>query len=269
MAVSIDLWHPVDAPPAVPYRFGLFSVVAPQPAIVLPNGEIDEHWRVGITWQSQNCGNAVWNTDPCWNDAFSSHLVPDDYCDVKRYDPFTVYAYNNDAIPGRTLEEHRQDAVDRLLIREQAAVENELRDQFLSDPSVVFDTGNFTLEYSLARAEQWLASNYGGVGVIYLTRDLATLLWNNLRIEGGKLVTTVGTPVVAWGAQSPNTNPPSGSLFASGPLVMYRGDVDTREMAIDKSINRVSYIAQREYVIGWDCVAYRALVNLDQYVIPE
>jgi len=45
-------------------------------------------------------------------------------------------------------------------------------------------------------------------------------------------------------------------------LVMYRGDIDTRENAVDKAINGVSIIAQRDYVLGWDCVAFGADVTL-------
>jgi hypothetical protein len=268
MANGLNTWHVVDAPPAVPYRYGLFSVVTPRNADLTAVG-VDEHWRLGVTWQSQNCLTGDITQGACIDPGgpFTPELTEMPFCSVLEYDPFTAYVYNVDAVPGRTLEQHRQDAIDRLLINEQKIVETQLLTNISNcaagDGSAI-DLTDYPLDFALGWVEQALGNRYGGQGVIYMSRQTATLLWNNLRIEGGKLVTTVGTPVVAFGGYYPAGSPPAttNGIFATGPLVMYRGDIDTREMAIDKAINRVSYVAQRDYVIGWDCTCISATVRL-------
>ena len=77
------------------------------------------------------------------------------------------------------------------------------------------------------------------------------------------MLTALGTPVVIGGGYNvPESVTDTGTIIATGPLVMYRGDIDTRENAVDKAINSVSIVAQRDYVIGWDCVAQAISVSL-------
>lgn len=273
MANALDLWHPVAAPPVVPYRYGLFSVVQPRNAELTLDGA-DEHWRLGVTWQTQNC-HVMYSTQGACIDPdgiiYTNPLNVDDYCQVMQFDPFTVFTYNNDAVPGRTLEEHRQDTIDRFLAGEQAIVEEQVISNIANWSGLSnVDLSAYPLEIALGYLEQECARRSGNGGVIYMTRQAATLLWNNLRIEGGKLVTTVGTPVVAYGAKQPGSLsfPGSSTMYATGTPVMYRGDIDTREWAIDKSINRGSWIAQRDYVYGWDCFAISAIVNFDYGYTP-
>jgi hypothetical protein len=114
--------HLVEAPASVPYRYGLFSVAAPRTTELTELGA-DPHWRNGITWVSQSCG-AVGATQEFCIDEVDPELAPDERCDIREFEPFSVYAYNDDSIPGFTLQQHEAHAVQRLLHAEQYTVEN-------------------------------------------------------------------------------------------------------------------------------------------------
>lgn len=252
MGAQLDTWQLVEAPPVVPLPYGIFSVAEPRLST-------DEHWRLGIRWQSQACSATKVTTGPCI-DAEVPPLDPDDYCSVSEYEPFTVYTYDDDSIPGHTLEEHLANARQRLLNTEQRSVEEYLWANMVADATSTTLTGA-PAGVVLGYVEQVLNQNYGGQGVIHMNRLTATFLWEYLEVSGGRLMTKLGTPVVAGAGYESVSAPLSNdfTIFGTGPLVIYRGDVDTRQQAVDKATNQVSYIAQRDYVVGWDCVAYGAV----------
>lgn len=249
MGTQLDTWQLVDAPPVVPLPYGIFSVAEPRITT-------DDHWRLGVKWQSQACGSTKITTGPCIEPE-RGDLIPDDYCSITEYDPFTVYAYNNDAVIGHTLNEHLANTVQRLVATEQRSVEEQLWTSLVANSVSTLSLTTFSAGVVLGYLEQQLAENYGGQGVIHMNRLTATYLWEYLQVQGGRLVTKLGTPVVAGSGYDALSTPlDEFKMFASGPVVIYRGDVDTRENAVSKSNNEVSIIAQRDYVLGWDCVAY-------------
>lgn len=263
MGTQLATWHMVEAPAAVPYRFGLFSQVTPRTS-ELAAGGMDDHWRLGVQWVSQACADAKLTTGPCI-DSGVDPLTPDDYCNVAKFEPFTVYAYNNDSVVGFTLREAEQNAIARLTNGEQEAAEQQLWD--VATAAIgggVVDLTAYPLWYGLGYVEQILAETYGGQGVIHMNRLAATMFADQLHIEGGRLFTLLGTPVVAGGGYEKiaNSAPTEALIYGTGPLVMYRGEIDTRQSAIDKAVNQQSIVAQRDYVIGWDCVAIGAEVSL-------
>jgi hypothetical protein len=259
---QLNTYHLVEAPAPVPYRHGLFSVAEPR-VVGLVGGTIDEHWRLGVTWQSQACSLVKETTGPCI-DAEVEPLTPDEYCSVAEFDPFTVYAYNDDAVPGHTLTEHEANAIARLTAGEQLAAEKHVWSQITTAAGAATDLTGFNLKYALGWVEQALAERYGSTGVIHMSRLAVIMARDLLRVEGARLTTYGGTPVVAGGGYDVvgATTPATATIFATGPLVLYRGEVDVRQNAIDKAINSVSIIAQRDYVLGWDCVAFGADVTL-------
>lgn len=266
MANALNLWHPVAAPPVVPYRYGLFSVVSPRNAEVAPNGAIEEHWRAGVVWDSEACRAGDVTQGPCidpdaiWNPDNDGGLTSDACSAPAQFDPFTVYVWNEDSIPGYTLDQHRQQTVDRLVNNEQRLVEYAVItniDNCVGNAGGNLDLAGYDIKFALGWLEQYATQVYGGTPVIYMDRQATTLLWENLRVEGARLVTTNGTPVVSHSAGI-SINPPTttGYIYATGTPIMYRGDIDLRESAITKAVNEVSYIAQRDYVYGWDCFCY-------------
>lgn len=251
MGTQLDTWQLVEAPPVVALPYGIFSVAEPRLAT-------DEHWRLGVQWQSQACGLTRTTFGAC-NVAEVPALDEDDYCFVSQFEPFTVYTYNNDSIIGHTLEEHRANAVQRLIASEQTTVEQNLWASLGTEAVSTLSLTSSGAGVVLGYLEQILAENYGGQGVIHMSRITATFLWEYLQVQGGKLVTKLGTPVVAGAGYDPlPVVPPvtTFTMYASGPVVIYRGDVDTRQNAVSKSNNEVSTIAQRDYVLGWDCSVY-------------
>ena len=263
MGTQLQTWHLVEAPTAVPYRFGLFSQVTPRTS-ELSGSSIDDKWKLGVQWISQACAEAKLTTGPCI-DIEVPALDPDDYCSVSQYDPFTVYAYNNDDVPGFGMNEDVSNAVARLTNGEQEAAEEQVWS--LATAAVgpgVTDLTSYPLWYGLGYVEQALAEAYGGQGVIHMNRLTATMFADQLHIEGGRLFTLLGTPVVAGAGYEKigQTAPTEALIYGTGPLVMYRSEIDTRQSAIDKATNQASIIAQRDYVIGWDCVVVGAEVSL-------
>ena len=263
MGTQLATWHLVEAPASVPYRFGLFSQVAPRITDV-QGVSSEDHWRLGVQWISQSCANAKTTTGPCIDDEVAP-LTPDKYCSVSQFDPFTVYAYNDDSVPGFTMDEDLANAIARLTNGEQTAAESHLWDLMTAAIGVnLVDLTANELWYGLGYVEQVLAETYGGQGVIHMSRLTATMLSDQLHTEGGRLFTVMGTPVVAGGGydQVGSSAPSTGMIYGSGPLVLYRGDVDTRQSALDRSVNKASIVAQRDYVLGWDCVTVGAEVTL-------
>jgi hypothetical protein len=238
--------HLVEAPASVPYRYGLFSVAQPRTTELTTAGA-DPHWRNGITWVSQSCGTVRVTQEPCVDDADPA-LTGDDLCSIAEFEPFTVYAFNDDSIPGFTLDQHRAHATERLLHGEQYAVEETLWANLggVSDPCT--DATGSPAYVGLALAEQSLAASYRGMGVLHMNRATATVLCDHLYADGQIMRTKLGTPVVVGGGYAD-----AGLIYATGPVVIYRGEVDTRQAAISKPSNKVSYVAQRDYVVGWDC----------------
>jgi hypothetical protein len=270
MGTYLDTFHLVSAPPAVDYRYGLFSVVEPRTAAI-EGVTIDEHWRLGIKWQSQSCGEIKETAGPCI-EVSRDPLSPDDQlCSVLEYDPFTLYAFNDDAIPGHTLAEHEANAIARLTKGEQYGAERHLWSAMTTAAGVATDATAYPIHIGLGLAEQSISQNYEAQGVLHMSRLTAMACAPFLKVEGGRMLTALGTPVVVGAGY--NSGAPAatdlGKIIATGPLVMYRGDIDTRENAINKPINSVSIVAQRDYVIGWDCSALSVSVSLCNVCSPS
>jgi len=254
--------HLVEAPASVPYRFGLFSIATPR-ATELTTAGADPHWRNGITWVSQSCG-AVGATQEFCIDEVDPALQPDERCDIREFEPFTVYAFNDDSIPGFSLDQHRAHTVERLLHAEQYGVEQVVWGRLDDESATCIDASASTAYVGLAVAEQELADLYRGAGVLHMSRGTATVLCDNLYMDGGIMRTKLGTPVaIGGGYDTP------GLIYGTGPVVIYRGEVDTRQQAISKPNNKVSYIAQRDYVVGWDCGVFCVTLSECNVCAPD
>lgn len=133
---------------------------------------------------------------------------------------------------------------------------------------------------ALGQLEDALADCYGGQGVIHMTYDVAEAAISNFLIQrvpvgpGGKpaLQTVAGGNWVVVGAGYTGTSPsgaapPSRSewMYATGAVFYYRGDIKSTSRpseAVVRSINDLVYIAERTYVVAWDCCLIGALVTL-------
>lgn len=248
MSVTFDngVRAEVAAPTPVPYRFGIFSVATP-----LPEG--DGRWEGGgMEWVSEACVTPAFTNNECV-DPSAPELVAQGMCVIMSYDPFTVYAVNNDSAgKTRDLTEAANIARARLEASEQFGVEEKLW-ALLTPTTEVAATSP---AMGLALVEQMLTESYPSMGVVHMSRLTATLLGELgiVHAEGNRLVTTLGTPVVAGGGygQVNGVEPTDAAIYGTGPLVLLRGTVDTVR-GFNRDVNSHYTIAQRPYAVGWDC----------------
>jgi hypothetical protein len=91
---------------------------------------------------------------------------------------------------------------------------------------------------------------------------------------GTPLRTHLGTPVAAGGGYVVNTGPdgapaPPGTawLYGTGPVSIRRGEVfinpDSIGQALNRTTNEIEILAEREYVVGFDCLLAAVLINVN------
>ena len=148
----------------------------------------------------------------------------------------------------------------------------------LQSPVVTGASG--TITQVLGTLETQLALCYGGQGVIHMTYAAAEAAAANLLIQrvpvgpGGRpaLQTVAGGNWVVVGSgytgSSPANVAPAANtswIYATGAVFYYRGDIKTTSRpseAVVRSINDLIYIAERTYVVAWDCCLIGALATL-------
>lgn len=196
--------------------------------------------------------------------------------------PFTVYGHFSCSPVGWTPAEAQDFAGRHLLAREEARVERALWTGDLGNVPALQGAGTTDvsvaaakLEESVGLLENYLATNYGSQGVIHMTRQAALvgLGLSVLTTSGGRLLTALGTPVVA-GAGYPGTGPvgqvaaaSTSWVYATPALFGYRSEVFTSSNRpgdlLDRATNDLYAVAERSYLLGFDpCGVAAALANL-------
>jgi len=259
---TANVWVNVEPPPVVEHPFGLFSVAPPRQ----PEG--GDEWQLGVQWRnSPGCTDVHHTLDPCISGTTVVAKQPESCQELRAFKPFTVYTYLHRS--GLSADVARAEADAAFAAAEQRGVESFVWNNQL--PGLVTDhwtMGADAVGQALGLVELALAQHYNGTGVIHMDRGTATALGiHHLRVQGSTLVTTVGTPVVVGAGYGPAVvlsggpaaPPPSltGSIFGTGALVIRRGTSEVLE-GFDRAVNDALVIAERTYVVGWDCVAVRA-----------
>ncbi len=252
----------VAAPTVTPYRFGLFSVAEIRTA-ALAAGGLDEHWRLGVTWETEACDQVGITVNPCVFEQ-PAPLESDRFCNIAEFKPFTLYAYSRGSVVGKTLEMQRADAVAKLQNGEQYGAESALWGLLNAATPVPENLTALPGWLGLGWMEQALAERYGSQGVIHMNRSAATALGLYVKPDGAMMRTVLGTPVVVGGGYDQLSDPAvdTAVIYGTGPVIMYRSEIDTQADAVNTSINDVSIVAQRDYVVGWDCVTLAAEITL-------
>lgn len=125
---------------------------------------------------------------------------------------------------------------------------------------------------ALGLLEGQLADCYAGAGVVHIPQRLLPTLdaWGLVKTSGSVLKTLNGNRV-AVGAGYPGTSPAGTSptaggqwMYATGAVFGYRGDVQIFGGGgqMDRSKNTIKMIAERTYVLGWDCCLVAALAAI-------
>lgn len=125
------------------------------------------------------------------------------------------------------------------------------------------------IETALGLLEQALANCYDGVGVIHVPELLLPTMdaWDIVKPSGAVMKTLNGNKV-AVGAGYPGTGP-DGSIrganscwmYATGNIFGFRSEArvrapDNSPASLDRTTNTRKMIAERTYVIGWDCCLF-------------
>jgi hypothetical protein len=128
----------------------------------------------------------------------------------------------------------------------------------------------------LGLLEWQLSQCYPGQGFIHISPLVLPVLaaWNLAIERDGALWTPRGNRIVVgsgYQVSGPDGSPPGPEaawIYATGAMFGYRGEVRfTQEPeSLNRATNTMGMIAERTYVLGWECCLVAALIDLD---IPE
>lgn len=187
--------------------------------------------------------------------------------------PFTVYGHFTCSPVGYPLAAAQDLATAHLLNREEQRVEQAFWTCDLGNApglacSTPFDVsegvGGDPVCYGIGALEAYLATNYGNLGVIHMTRAtaLAAIAAECVTSTGGRLFTALGTPVAA-GSGYPGTSPlgqpaipGTAWMYATPALFGYRSEVFTSTAVpgdrFTQATNDLMAVAERTYLLGYD-----------------
>lgn len=184
--------------------------------------------------------------------------------------PFTIY--DGLACASLGLSEVGPTAERQFQAREQYWVENAFQTTVLHQGTEVLGGGTAVpLLAGVGELEEVIATRYGGIGTIHAARQLAATLTSKqiVRRDGLRLRSPLDN-IYAFGAgyttDGPTGTPaPAGQawLYATGPVVIRRGDVELREVFDQRKNTRIA-VTERNYVITADCLRVAVLVELPE-----
>lgn len=160
-------------------------------------------------------------------------------------------------------------------LAEDTAVFEALTGTRLQTAATVVTTGAAVdVVEAIGLLEGALAVCYGGEGVIHVpaTAVAALAAYSLLVKDGDRLRTFYGNRVAVYSSDDregpTGANPAAGQgwFYATGAITLRRTGINdalaSKSSAFDRSNNTAVYIAERTYVIGWDCCHLAAQVSL-------
>lgn len=283
-------------PGFTPAGYGLLSV-----AEFALDADIDGHWRNGVEYQPAFCGDALTTVAECVTGGVAKPAAAQGVTS-RGADPFAVYAWLDCSPVGYTPEQWRQRTIDALLNNEARVVERvfatgtvtgggPVYPHLASDTAVddgtglgppislqtaasVIVTGAVDVVEAVGALEGALGGCYGGTPVLHVPRSaLAHLAAEHQVMRDGPRLRTIGGSLVAAGAGYPGTAPDGSQpadgvvwFYATGAVKVWRGQVETTGANpadyIGRAKNDTVLVAERVYVIGWDCCHYAIPVRL-------
>lgn len=230
----------IEAPTFVPSAYGLLST-----ARVSDDGTL--RWASGATFQS-NAGGSLDGMiveDGCdpWVDKAPN--LPETWADALA---IVLYGWWHCSPAGFTLEEAAARMHEKFLAAEGRGLEALLWEWFLTHTTAAGGTVTATL----GKAEQAIATVYGGEGLIHVNRATATAFANaGLIARYGTGLRTIGayTPVVVGdGYQDDGAL----AVVATGPMSVVRGpltDMGDGKAQFTRPTNDLNAMAERAYQI--------------------
>lgn len=252
------------APPAVvagapraPLPYGLFSVLGLR--------DDGARWDSGVIFESLTCsaagGRGAPDCDPDVAVAGLPKSLDANAGLIGRASAFSIYGHHTCSPIGSTFDRAQELANQHLQVREEARVEQAL---WLGDLGNVpnfsgangyaapVNLGTLAAWPAVSLLEQKLAEVYGSLGVIHMSREVASRLTKDgdLVRQGGRLFTALGTPIVA------GTGYASDRIVGTPSIFGYRGEVFSSSNRpgdlLDRSNNDLYAIAERTYLVGFD-----------------
>lgn len=285
----------VPSPTTAPAPYGLLSVVQAR------YNEPDPHWRNGVNYQplcgvGNSGGGGFTYDDACVTGAptkaATASLV------TRGATPFAAYAEVDCSPVGGFWDDAEARAADALTRSEAWQVERAfwtgsatngyvvyphlaanavVNDSALSS-TVLLQSAATTVTgvaldpaEGLGRLEQALADCYDQQGVIHIPAGLIPSFdARGLIKASGQQLKTLNGNLVAAGNGYPGTAPDGTSttgvlwIYATGQVFAYRSEQIRfrREDSFDRSENTLKQIAERVYVLGWDCCHFAIPITL-------
>lgn len=232
-----------------PLPYGLFSAGTFR-------ADEEGRWRLGVEWQADSCPlTQTLGDTTCWDGEEEVEGMPKDLTsepfELVESDQFTVLGVAACSPIGITPAELQERADTSLTLGEEHAVETRLWEALSAAettlPSVALDEAGARVALARMEAAQGEGKT---LGIIHMSRFVASLLGNRLESRGGRLYTRLGTPVVAGSGYDDS------SMVLSGGLVLYRGEIETSSSApydlLDRDHNNLVAVAERQYSVSID-----------------
>lgn len=218
----------------------------------------------GIIYEPVSCGYAHSYETLCHTDEQVGEKTFDGQDSIIEREPFTVYAtVKCGTVANGTLE----DKVRRRLANgEQSVVEQAMGALLAAGATPVVPPGA-TIVDVVGELEQWLYGNapidqqYGNAGYLHASpRLLSYAKEAELIISDGPILRThMGTVWVFGGGYADD-----GTIYISGNVTVWRSPEVTvvpKLQTLDKTTNQLYMLAEREYVVSYDCVAASAVFD--------
>lgn len=243
----------IDAPEPRGLRYGLITAA---------NGplELPQHAESGgLTFNPVSCGRAHTYSVDCDHDEKSFDEQPDAVVGS----PFLAYGSLMCGTAGTTPGEMAASASRNLINGEQTQAEAALA-ALLAAGATPLAAADPSLVGVVGELEQWLygttGAQYGNVGYLHAPARFAAYAMESSLIvqDGAKLTTRMGSVWVFGGGY-----PDDDTVYISGQVTVWRSTdvfVPDTSRAIDLAANQRYALAERPYVVTYECAAASATV---------
>lgn len=283
MAAIIPPLYVAKPTPSLPLRYGLLQ------AAVGPL-DLPEHGRIGgLRYNHALCGEGFGYTVACIADLTDKSASFDAGLDLVTGTPFIIYATVTCGSVGFSYDEQRGFVVERLKSVEQAVLEglfstgsNGVSPALLATSGIVTVTGAGTtavevvseLERAMYCGFDTTASQYGPPAYLHMPIPVFNELKSQHLIEfdGTRWRTPLGTLVSTgcYTGNEPDGTPPADGTFwvyITGQTTLWRTSDENLQIApvegsLDRETNQFLMMAEREYVITYECGGFAKPVTL-------
>lgn len=242
----------VEAVPGEPSPYGLLHGCA---EVVTAS---DPHQLNGTDALSAGCSSTnIWQDCPSEDFPNPAEKVFD-RPDTVSFEPITVYKGITCSTFGMTFEEGQRFALEQLALGEQNSLEAWFMERWLCPTAVDLTpiAGALSIPQGVGALEGWLATNYGGKGVIHAPAGAAALLSSERVVNvDGDPVTRMGNCVVLGAGYAANLGgvgcvvAPSGEawLYITPPVRVRR---DTPGLVLENEGQSVRYVTNDRFALA-------------------